>query len=268
MANTTTEYELQQITEAVMKNSSIRQLNLIYSKEEIETAILIGLNHPASHLIALTCYGGRVTGSANLCHILHSLIIQSSTLQKLELRRFSFKEEQTSPLFHAMMSPNRCSTIKMLTLKDCDFEDLASVQLFQGMVVVSSLSTLQLCGSLEFDDDKGAIYDILSNILSVIRHDRNCDRDEPINHGYLKCLDLDRFESSINSRRFCHELVQNETIEYLLTPPMKANDKFIMKYIPHLNASLKTLVDEFVRVPTCHDCQKSSDALCNHFYKM
>jgi hypothetical protein len=108
------ELELQRLTDAVTKNSTLRKL-VLYSLQEEESEITF--NHENSNLEELSCS----CPDDNICPSLSSLILRCSTLHQLELVQFHFDEEQMGALCQAMTCPTRKSNINTIFINECKF---------------------------------------------------------------------------------------------------------------------------------------------------
>jgi hypothetical protein len=77
------EYELQQMTQAITKNSTLQKLSLhAFTDAQVVVAMLAGFEHHNTTLQELSCSNDTESDPTNMiCHGLHSLILRSSTLQ-------------------------------------------------------------------------------------------------------------------------------------------------------------------------------------------
>jgi hypothetical protein len=131
-----------------------------------------------------------------------------------------------------------------LVLNNCTFQDLESVELFQNMIVSSSISTLGLYDCIEFDftTDNNENYNtmlVLFNILRMIRENEGSVSNDTAT--CLKVLDLQHSNDWIATSSFYHELCLNKTLESFTTPIINGDDNFIVEHISNLSSSLKTL---------------------------
>jgi hypothetical protein len=93
---------------------------------------LTGFEHSNSNLEELVCcWAGELISFSTITDSLYSLILESSTLRKLELADF---EEDIEAFMEAMTSPTRKSKIHTLSIKDCEWYCFETTQLFERMI--------------------------------------------------------------------------------------------------------------------------------------
>jgi hypothetical protein len=139
----TKECQLQQRTEAIASSTTLQHLELDSMRDaEVAIAMLTGCqrNTNVDEISCSELWLDNIDPSNTvICQALHSLILQSTTLQKLKLINFRWNVMQFNFIYKAM---------SVLTLRDCKFYGIDMPGLFQDLVAKSNIAILRLCGHL------------------------------------------------------------------------------------------------------------------------
>jgi hypothetical protein len=180
-------------------------------------------------------------------------------LTKLELIYFELDQVQTDFLYQAMTCPIRRSNVHSLSIRQCYFQDAESVGLFQAMILLGPITTLQLWGHLRSaffteDDEQDVLTQlVVCLVLSMTRQSRAAAHTSGIDPEAsndaatdLKFHNLQNLDCTTIGTNIWEELSMNETIEYVHTSPLEACDKSIVTYVPKLQFSLRTIIMQVV----------------------